>query len=199
MLRRLARALVLKYPQPWRDRYGDEVLELLDDSPVRFSDLGELVRGLIVERARALIEDADHPHRTAAILGWTLPMCVVLFMLFAWGAGAALRTWQALPQPPAFDSWINACWNVFYQGFAAGILSAAFWPRRRLLQTLVRIKAVEAALASARTWVDGCRTMIAKGVPSPLDEAQANVDRLSKEREDVMAQLQGLGYRVRFR
>lgn len=67
MLRRLARAIVLRYPQPWRARYEDEVLALIDDSPVRFGDLGELVRGLIVERAKALIEPGDSPRLSAFV------------------------------------------------------------------------------------------------------------------------------------
>lgn len=91
MLRRLARSLVMTYPQPWRDRYGDEVLALIEDSPVRFRDLGELVRGLIVERARALIEDADHPTRTPAILASLHPAFVIGFLAAAWVVGLVLR------------------------------------------------------------------------------------------------------------
>jgi hypothetical protein len=67
MLRRLARAIVLRYPPPWRERYEGEVLGLIEDSPVRFGDLGELVRGLIVERAKALIEPGDSPRLSALI------------------------------------------------------------------------------------------------------------------------------------
>jgi len=67
MLRRLARAIVLRYPRPWRERYEDEVLVLIEDSPVRFGDLGELVRGLILERAKALIEPGDSPRVSAFV------------------------------------------------------------------------------------------------------------------------------------
>ena len=67
MLRRLARAIVLRYPQPWRARYEDEILVLIEDSPVRFGDLGELFRGLIVERAKALIEPGDSPRLSAFV------------------------------------------------------------------------------------------------------------------------------------
>ena len=67
MLRRLARAIVLRYPHPWRERYEDEVLALIEDSPVRFGDLGELIRGLIVERAKALIEPGDSPRLSAFV------------------------------------------------------------------------------------------------------------------------------------
>jgi hypothetical protein len=67
MLRLLARAIVMRYPQPWRARYEDEVLALIEDSPVRFGDLGELTRGLIVERAKALIEPGDSPRLAAFV------------------------------------------------------------------------------------------------------------------------------------
>lgn len=269
MLRRLARALVLKYPAPWRERYETEVLSLIGDYPVRSRDLGELVRGLIVERARALIEDADHPQRTAAILGWTLPLFVILFMLSAWGTGFYLRAEWPLPQTldylgsTAYIVWMCAFWpvvlvrqrrvkgrstegstfsprtglalmpvvflvvvlgewgyapvltsrvfspgfeygmNVFrnasHQGIAAGVLAASFWPRRRLLQTLVRLANLETGIVSAQTWVDGCRTMNALGVPSPSDVAQAAVDCLRREREGVLEELHGLGYGAGFR
>jgi hypothetical protein len=98
MLSRVAVAIVHRYPQPWRERYGDEVLELLRESPARLSDVSELFRGLIVERVRALIEDSDRPHRTMAILGWTQPLFVVLFVASAVGLGAALRGVQQAPE-----------------------------------------------------------------------------------------------------
>jgi hypothetical protein len=67
MLRALARAIVRRYPPPWRARYEDEVLALIEDSPVRFGDLGELVRGLIVERSKALVEPGDSPRLSAFV------------------------------------------------------------------------------------------------------------------------------------
>ena len=90
-MHRLATSIVRRYPQPWRERYEDEVLELVAAAPVRLHDLGELARGLIVERARALIEDADHPKRTARILSSILPAFVITFMVVAWMIGAGLR------------------------------------------------------------------------------------------------------------
>ena len=50
----------------------------------------------------------------------------------------------------------------------------------------------------AQRWVDGCNTMIAQGVPSPLAEAEAQVDRWSRDRETALSRLQQLGYRARF-
>jgi hypothetical protein len=262
MLRRLARAIVLRHPAPWRERYEAEVLALIEDSPVRPRDLGELVRGLLMERARALIEDADHPTRTARLLGSFQPLFVIVFLTTAWSLGAGLREWAGEQSTvlseigmvvavacvlatlvmkfvllrgqrwdhgrPALPSWaglmllpvffgsIVLCawgnWAGFTQGpiwvrlfiwafiFGAEIadLSSAFWPGRGMLQAIGRLSWAEAQIKTARQWVEGCHTMIEKGIPSPLAEAQAQVDRFSRDRESALAELQQLGYRARF-
>lgn len=264
MLRRLARAIVLRYPQPWRERYEDEVLALIDESPARTRDLGELIRGLFVERAMALIEDADHPPRTANLLGALQPLFVIVFMATAWGVGVGLREWPAtlptvvngigmgvtiaclfatlvmkfvllrrhrweygspIPSPwvgltllPFFFVGIVLCaWGgwadltpastppwvrLLIWGFILGAeiaeLSSAFWPGRRMLEAIGRLSGADAQIKTARQWVDGCHTMIAKGVPSPLDQAQAQLDEGIRKRELALAQLHQLGYKARF-
>jgi hypothetical protein len=108
MLRDIARAVVLKYPEPWLDRYGDEVLELVDDSPVRISDLAELSRGLIVERMKALLEPGDAPRvafvvlGTAALLVRIAPSGLLLAGAAALGQGA--RRVAGPPPPYVFET-----------------------------------------------------------------------------------------------
>ena len=75
MMSRLAASIVRRYPAPWRERYEEEVLALMEDSPVRLGDLGELVRGLLVERAKALIEPGDSP-RLSAFIFWSIAAIV---------------------------------------------------------------------------------------------------------------------------
>jgi hypothetical protein len=123
MMRRLSIALVSKYPQPWRDRYGDEVLELLRESPARLSDVSELFRGLIVERARALMGDSDHPKRTGWILASIQPMFTVLIVLSAIGVGAILQS----RKPPVSDIAELTAWGAASLIF----LYIAFFIRRR--------------------------------------------------------------------
>lgn len=65
MLRHLARAIVTRYPAAWRERYADEVLELIDSAPVRAFDVGELFRNMLVEQVRTAI-DLDQPSVAAA-------------------------------------------------------------------------------------------------------------------------------------
>jgi hypothetical protein len=124
-----------------------------------------------------------------------MPVVFVISVVVEWGfvPSRYSRAW------PELEYGFNVFRNVFYQGFAAGILSAAFWPGRKLLQALGRLHALDKSLASARTWVDGCHAMIAKGVPSPLDRALAHLYTLSKDRAQVREELQQLGYRARFR
>jgi hypothetical protein len=57
----------------------------------------------------------------------------------------------------------------------------------------------ERGIRSAQQLVDGCHGMIAKGVPSPLAEAEAALTKAKRFREDAFERLQALGYRARFR
>lgn len=265
---RLANRIVQLYPQPWRERYGDEVQSLIEDSPVRFSDLGELARGLVVERARALIEADDRPRRTAAILGALQPTFVIAIICVAWAIGLSMRGWLGrMPDfalaghavivacygvsvvadyhgrrrghvdrlPPRFPAvagtillpvlfagivltswgfwselrnagqstplylWSQALLYLFFSGSTLAQISSGFWPGQRMLQALGRLAWVEDQMKWAQLWVDGCNTMIAQGVPSPLAEAQAEVGRWSRERDEALEKLRRLGYRARFR
>ena len=110
MTTRLARAIVQRYPLAWRERYADEVLELVGAASVRLSDLGDLIHGLIVERWRELVT-ADHaPRRTQALLGLLGPIVVLTVVLASAGLGRMLQTWGG-PWPP---QWIGiGGWTVF--------------------------------------------------------------------------------------
>jgi hypothetical protein len=73
--------LVRRYPGPWRDRYEDEMLALLDEAEPGWRDVIDLARGLAVERARALFEPGDRP--------W-LTFCLVVGGRFVLAAGLML-------------------------------------------------------------------------------------------------------------
>ncbi len=53
-MRRLARALVVLYPEPWRERYGDEMRALIEDDPPRLRGLGSIVLGAANAHLRPL-------------------------------------------------------------------------------------------------------------------------------------------------
>lgn len=54
-LSRLARALLRMYPRPWRERYEDEVLRLMEDDPPDLAALMDLTRALGRERVFATL------------------------------------------------------------------------------------------------------------------------------------------------
>ena len=91
MIRRLALGLVRRYPAAWRERYEAEVSALIDDSPIQVRDLGELLRGLITERARELVAADDRPRRTAAVLTWMPVVFILAFTTAAIALGLLLR------------------------------------------------------------------------------------------------------------
>src|SRR5262245_921746 len=89
---RAATWLVRHYPGPWRERYEDEVVQLLHDSRVRWRDVVDLTRGLFTERALSLFEPGDHPRVTSATLKFLpVPVTVMCWLLGAL-AGSGLRT-----------------------------------------------------------------------------------------------------------
>jgi hypothetical protein len=267
--RRLAQALVCRYPAAWRERYEREVSALIDDTTIRFRDLAELLRGLLTERARELVSAADRPRRTAAAIGLLKLGFVLAFVGSAIGLGLGLRQvtgpWSEAAReagamavavgllffviiaisarhrglfssfPPykagtgavllvslfaglvfivagqlmvweyrdrsrfawlsAYSPWIQL---FLYTNFLSD-LCGSLWPSRRLLQAFAELELAEARLKTNQAWVDGCHEMIAKGVPSPLREAQEQVEHWTRERDAARVRVHALGYRARFR
>jgi hypothetical protein len=263
-MKRLASFIVRRYPVPWRERYEDEVLALIEDSSLRLHDVGELARGLIVERARALIEDSDRPSRTAAILRSLKPMFVLTFVGSAAASGFILRHWhgplspligeigmfglvafglmamlaqivsqhrrsvnhQPIPfwatvsvMPLAFVGFVlytwagwpgsgsgqftvsgglrMLTWGLIYAN-ATGHMTSSIWPGAKMLQEIEKLAGADRQIKLARLWIEGCETMLAKGIPSPLDQAQAQLAEGERNREQALEQMQKLGYRARF-
>ena len=266
--RHAAFAVLRRYPPAWRERYDGEITALVEDSPLRWRDVAELVRGMLAERARELVQSDERPKRTALVLsalrflfgfafvGSALVVAglmrratgalseaaaemvvfawVPLFVAFivvlwrirtgppfgphpsypAWATFVMLPIWLLLLTVPAWavgwsrsesaflPGWLSnltPIYNLFLFGAVAVSLAGGLLPGRQLLFAFSQITAVEAQLRSAQQLVDGCHEMIAKGVPSPLAEAEAARDRLVREREAARARLHGLGYRARFR
>jgi hypothetical protein len=48
ILKRSMRSAAWLYPAPWRARYGDEFEALLDDAPLRWPDLADVIRGAAI-------------------------------------------------------------------------------------------------------------------------------------------------------
>jgi hypothetical protein len=116
---RLGRWLVNRYPRPWRERYGEELLALLDDSGLRWGDILDLARALVVERARALIEPADHPTLAAAIIGVATYLQALVLAILAYGVAQVAR---------AATGPLPARWSTIGQLIVAATLLASFVP-----------------------------------------------------------------------
>jgi len=265
--RRLAQALVRRYPAAWRERYEREVSALIDDTSIRFRDLAELLRGLLTERARELVASDDRPTRTTATIGLLKCGFVVAFIGTAIGLGLGLRqltgpwseaarengaiaavVWFAAfvtiairarrrpvfssfpPYSPGTGALLLASMFVTLTFVVAGQLlsgdgaahrdsftrywpwiqillysnfltdfCASLWPSRKLLQALAEFQAFEGRLKANQKWVDSCHEMITKGVPSPLREAEAQVQHWTQQRDAARERAHALGYRSRFR
>ena len=261
-----AHAIVRRYPQAWRQRYETEVRGLIDDSSIHFRDLGELLRGLLTERARELLTSAENPGRTARIVEFAAPIAGVLFIAVAWvmsyGIGKLTEPWPdpvqyvalgvfatlmvvgfviairgskrwnpnlPLIMPPdvammllplifveavlygaithavepsrssIVPAWIVQSSNWLFVALAAGNQIASFFPGHELLQAFARMSAAEEQIRMNEKWVEGCRDMISKGVPSPLNDALTQVGKWTVERDSARARLKELGYEARFR
>lgn len=125
MLRRLARAIVDRYPQVWRDRYADEVIDLIESGPVRLYDVGELFHGMLVERVRAAI-DVERPSVAMAKLNAYKTMSVIATLVTIQACGWTLRyLW------PVYDERLDV---ALYLILAFYLLLFAFWLTHTLLQ-----------------------------------------------------------------
>jgi uncharacterized membrane protein len=90
LIRRWAHAIVGRYPQAWRERYEAEVRGIIDDRPLRFRDLGDLIRGLFTETARELLTSEEKPRRTARVVWLATPILGGLFVGVAGLTGVGL-------------------------------------------------------------------------------------------------------------
>lgn len=98
MLKSLARAIVRRYPAAWRERYEDEVVDLLESAPVRAFDVGELFRNMLVEQVRAIV-DIERPSEAAAkLMRWKM-VTVGAAIFLTLSTALLLRWWRPLVEP----------------------------------------------------------------------------------------------------
>jgi hypothetical protein len=126
---RLARAIVRLHPPAWRERYEDEVCALLAQATVRWRDVIDLARGLVVERARSVIEPGDRPALAAAVYWLLLVALRYLPGVVAAGVTLAAGLWLNRSFGPA-PTW------VVVGGFATFFVGGAwhhkwYWPANK--------------------------------------------------------------------
>lgn len=100
---------------------------------------------------------------------------------------------------PLIPIWLHRSLLFLMWANLTGNLMSSLFPGRELLQAFARVSYSEGQIRSNETWVQGCHDMISKGVPSPLNEALAQVGKWTVERDSARARLKALGYEARFR
>ena len=131
---------------------------------------------------------------------------VGLLMLSGFFVAVVFVHWGQLfgPSPdsgPHTFEWLAANPWVFWWGYLGPVadLASSLWPAQRMLHAFGQVSTAESNIRTNQLWVEGCHTMIAQGVPSPLGDAEAQVAHWTRERDAAREQLHALGYRARFR
>jgi hypothetical protein len=157
-LARPARALIRRYPKAWRERYELELLDYVDNGPVRWRDVADLARGCLVERARAFVEPEAHPTRAWMLYGIIRMIPAVTLTASAVVIGLGLRAvFGPLPDAAGYYA-LAASVPLLTAGVVMQVRSQRPWargdkplPSRALaIAFLVGVSAVLALVA----WVD---------------------------------------------
>jgi hypothetical protein len=168
-------SLVRLYPRPWRDRYGDEMLAMLEAGPVRARDGLDLVRGALdawlhpatrswlpagaaivggglwtVAAAAVLSQPAplDWPGYLVDILAITLAAAGILLVATI---GCSLRVGDAGGRSIWFAVWLSIIgylgWMAALTATAAGIADG---PTLAVAQTMAMVGATAVGIALIR-------------------------------------------------
>jgi hypothetical protein len=124
---------------------------------------------------------------------------VMLPMLFVQVALFAVILSGEPGYPSLIPNWLNRVFQLFIWASISGNLLSSLFPGHALLQAFTNVSFAERQIRANEQWVEGCRDMISKGVPSPLQDALAQVGKWTVERGSARARLKELGYRARFR
>ena len=119
--RRLASAALRLYPRWWRERYGDEVLDLVDASGITRRELVALFGSAIGERLRtdprldASVAGGIRRFSVAVVLAYVAAVSVMLLTSIAWAAvsGVAhLYLWTVTDGfEPTFVAYLSNRWE----------------------------------------------------------------------------------------
>jgi hypothetical protein len=124
---RLARACLRLYPRPWRDRYGEELLALVDESGGGIADVADLAIGGLRQRMKPL---PGGPPMTPRVNPWQAGLAAVVAVLVA-APTAAFIAINLFPEPIA---WLSGVRGV-------GVAPEAAWlvPALPFIATLVAL------------------------------------------------------------
>ena len=166
---RFARALLRLYPRAWRARYGDEFLRLIEDKPVTWNVVGDVVLAAAAQRLRAFAAfrnpdpDAIGTGRTLATLdAYDVGVPPLVF------AALTLLTVAALsPLGLAFPGWVWLLLTTSNFNIRDGALSA---PGSTVAARVFRgyYFLIEGLIFAIVVWFTS-RGLAEAGVPAPPD------------------------------
>jgi hypothetical protein len=158
-----------------------------------------ILLALVVVHVVALVRHGRRPQPKPPVP--QTPTWVAVLLLPCVFAAIAVATWgDALFAGQGSLPWaLHAFVRIYTYFLVLKNLTASLWPGRDLLRALGELEAAEGHLKTNEAWVQSCREWIGKGVPSPLNDALAQVGRWTIERDAARARLQELGYGARFR
>ena len=117
----------------------------------------------------------------------------------------ARRWWTGLLLVTSFlVSWATPSFIMLVVSLAIGPVGQILMPsRKQLVMALARhhLRSAQHEMKWAATELRRCERLAAKGLPSPLalEEARAEVERLTHQQDEALATLHGLGYRASLR
>ncbi len=117
----------------------------------------------------------------------------------------ARRRWTGLLLVTSFlVSWAMPSFILLAVSLALGPVGQILMPnRKQLVMALARhnLRSAQHDMTWAAMELQRCERLDANGLPAPiaLEEARAEVDQLTRQRDDALATLHGLGYRARLR
>jgi hypothetical protein len=149
----------------------------------------------VLARTRTRPWYGPHPPYPAWVAVTLLPAFFLLMTMLVWSGLFAPAESRVLP------AWMSDLSYAYYWGVVGWVaqgLCAGLMPGRQLLFEFSHLAGVEEQLKIAQRLVDGCHEWIARGVPSPLAQADAEVARWTRERDAIRERLHAMGYRARF-
>ncbi|HEX5216014.1 MAG TPA: hypothetical protein VFV98_11165 [Vicinamibacterales bacterium] len=167
-----ARALLRLYPPAWRERYGDEFLELVAETGLTWSVVVDVILSAFAQRLRALLAmRRDERERLSDLRRGPLRpagdvvLDVISFVALA-GSVVTLFVMVGAPWPP----WNFWCWLVLTGHTRFGMLSGGAGKRRadrvgRSFYFFLESVAIIGAVVLAAAW------MRSRGVPGPPDRS----------------------------
>jgi len=167
-----ARALLRLYPRGWRERYGDEFLELVGETGLTVSVVVDVILSAFAQRLRSLVamrrsesERLAEFRRGPVVPAGDALLDVICFVALA-GSVVTLFVMVGAPWPPwNFWLWLVLCGHTRFGGLSGGAGKRRADRVGRSFYFFLESLAIIGAVMVAAAW------MRSRGVPEPPDRS----------------------------